>query len=222
MKSITEYREKFSGAYPASGEGSRRAKAFELALQIRDFEIELYWKRATYFWTLIASAFIAFGVIASAKIAFEPRQSELLVAFACLGLSLSFSWFCINRGSKFWQENWENHVDLLEDSVLGPIYKTVLQGQEEKWPKKLTTGFPFSVSRINSLISLLMTAFWLFLIALYSFPDGFHGKIDCWKVFSVLVAVAYCGFLYCSGGRSQLGSSESLSGSKLRVFNRTV
>ncbi len=31
-------------------------KALELALEIRKFEIELYWKRATYFWAFITIA----------------------------------------------------------------------------------------------------------------------------------------------------------------------
>ncbi|WP_442906362.1 RipA family octameric membrane protein [Halomonas sp. MES3-P3E] len=37
-----------------------------------------------------------------------------------------FPWFCANRGSKFWQKNWEKHVGQLEDKVTGPLYKIIL------------------------------------------------------------------------------------------------
>jgi lipopolysaccharide export LptBFGC system permease protein LptF len=39
---------------------SRRAEALKTAHDIRKFEIELYWKRATYFWTFIAAAFAGY------------------------------------------------------------------------------------------------------------------------------------------------------------------
>ena len=38
---------------------------------------------------------------------------------ACVGLIFSLAWFLTNRGSKYWQENWENHVDMLEDGTTG-------------------------------------------------------------------------------------------------------
>jgi hypothetical protein len=43
-------------------------KALEHALDIRKFEIELYWKRASYFWTLIAAAFAAYFLILGAEL----------------------------------------------------------------------------------------------------------------------------------------------------------
>ncbi|WP_440939795.1 RipA family octameric membrane protein, partial [Klebsiella michiganensis] len=29
-----------------------------------------------------------------------------------MGSVFTLSWFLVNRGSKYWQENWENHLDL--------------------------------------------------------------------------------------------------------------
>ena len=34
---------------------TKKEKALDHALDIRKFEIELYWKRAAYFWTFIAA-----------------------------------------------------------------------------------------------------------------------------------------------------------------------
>ncbi|MGH8568044.1 MAG: hypothetical protein ACREXU_08475, partial [Gammaproteobacteria bacterium] len=64
----------------------------------------------------------------------------------------------VNRGSKFWQENWENHVDLLEDQIMGPLYKTVVsravqnasaQSTSYEYRDLLTAPADFSVSKIN-------------------------------------------------------------------------
>lgn len=52
---IEQYRRNFSGA--------RASKALKYAHDIRKFEIELYWKRATYFWTFIGAAFAGYFAI---------------------------------------------------------------------------------------------------------------------------------------------------------------
>lgn len=40
-------------------------KALQIAVENRRFEIELYWKRATYFWTLLAAVFVGFFAMQS-------------------------------------------------------------------------------------------------------------------------------------------------------------
>ena len=100
-------------------------KALEFALDIRKFEIELYWKRATYFWAFIAISLAGFGSLLAAKEIRCDEKGEALLTASCLGLVFSVAWYFVNRASKLWQENWEKHVDLLEDEVIGPLYKTV-------------------------------------------------------------------------------------------------
>ncbi|WP_409432777.1 hypothetical protein ACJ3XI_11305 [Litorimonas sp. RW-G-Af-16] len=78
-------------------------------------------------------------------------------------------WFLVNRGSKFWQENWENHVDNLEDDVIGPLYKVILSrpnptGLDEKTKHVLTGSSTISVSKVNQIISLYVTLLWGILI----------------------------------------------------------
>lgn len=41
----------------------RLKSALATALDIRKYEIDLYWRRAAYFWTFIAAAFVAFGTL---------------------------------------------------------------------------------------------------------------------------------------------------------------
>lgn len=152
------------------GKNEKYNRAFEYAVRTREFEISLYWERAKYFWTFIAVAFAIFGVIQ--KITSGDNKIFLSILVSCLGLLFSFAWYCVNRGSKQWQENWENHVALLEDNVTGPLFKIVLT-RDESQRKKVRDFFigpgPFSVSKINQLVSIYITFFWLFLL-IYSTP----------------------------------------------------
>ena len=165
-----------------------RKQALERALDTRKFEIELYWKRATYFWTFIGATLAGFIAIQASIV---PSKNDLSVMLSCVGLVFSFAWFCVNRGSKHWQENWEKHVDMLEDSVTGPLYKVVLtrgkpQGTGQHVRHWLTGPSPLSVSKINQLISLYVFVLWAGLIW-YSLPEfNLNAKIN-WFYFSLIL-----------------------------------
>ncbi len=138
-----EYIQEFSDA--------KKEHAFKLALDIRKFEIDLYWRRATYFWTFIAATLAGFAAIQASSAA---NKADLSVLLSCLGVVFSFGWFSVNRGSKHWQENWENHLDMLEDEFAGPLYKVILTRSKPKglieWASHLITGpSAISVSKIN-------------------------------------------------------------------------
>ncbi|KON83382.1 hypothetical protein AF331_17980 [Rossellomorea marisflavi] len=131
-------------------------KALELSLDIRKFEIELYWKRATYFWTFIGVAFAGYFALTSGT----NVSADVIFFVSCIGFVFTFSWYLVNRGSKFWQNNWERHVDLLEDEVVGPLYKTAVNMRHAKL-MNLASEYPFSVSKINQLLSLFLSGIWL-------------------------------------------------------------
>jgi len=171
---------------------ARYKSALKQALDIRKFEIEMYWKRATYFWTFISVIYGGYFYLVKdlessavlktlnyariystlkvidnieEKATIEKQLSLIsssqdaysaLLLIAAIGFLFSLSWYCVNRGSKFWQNNWEGHVDLLEDSVHGPLYKLVVF----KKPKRFhpTRAYPFSVSKINQSLSLFITS----------------------------------------------------------------
>ncbi|HEY4676298.1 MAG TPA: hypothetical protein VIJ01_04010 [Candidatus Angelobacter sp.] len=159
---------------------SKAEKALELALEIRKFEIELYWKRATYFWTFLAVALAGYVTVSTSKDIPANEKPDALLLVSCLGVVFSIAWYFVNRGSKFWQENWEKHVDLLENEINGPLYKTVLSEADLAfW--KLWGPYDFSVSKINQLLSLFVVLLFVLLtgMLLYSNyrigwpPDGF-------------------------------------------------
>jgi hypothetical protein len=142
-----------------------RKCALDSALDIRKFEITLYWTRATYFWTFIGAALAGYGAV---QLADRSVRGDLSLYLSCVGFLFSFAWYCVNRGSKQWQENWENHVDLLENDITGPLYKTVLtrdqpEGKREIAEYHLVGPAPFSVSKINQITSLYICALWILL-----------------------------------------------------------
>lgn len=102
----------------------KHLRAFTQVADIRKFEIEMYWKRATYFWTIIAITFT--GYFALASVNSFPFKNAFSLLLSSMGSVFTLSWFLVNRGSKYWQENWENHLDLMENGITGPLYKTVL------------------------------------------------------------------------------------------------
>ncbi len=221
MARITEqqYRTAFAG---------KETEALRHAHEIRKFEIELYWKRAAYFWTLIAASLAGYGALQIWSPTTKPdstttttttkpdsptgpkadspamSKTDLSVLLSCLGLVLSFGWYCANRGSKQWQENWENHVDLLEDKSTGPLYKTVVRRSPlprdavlEHVRLRLTGPGSFSVSKINQIISVYVTVLWLWLLwmALQPFSDG----ISFVHTLLVLGSFGCCGLIYFWG-----------------------
>lgn len=128
----------------------QREAALNRAHEIRKFEIELYWKRATYFWVLQAAVFAAISLVWKAKdLGISP---VIPVAFAALGLVTSLAGVLSARGSKFWQENWEHHIDMLEDEFEGRLHKTAYVGKD---------GLAWSVSGVNERLGFCFGAFWV-------------------------------------------------------------
>lgn len=134
-----------------------REAALKRAWETRTFEIQLYWQRALYFWGFIALCFAGYFDVYG-----EKGKEELPLIVAVAGYVFSLAWFLVNKASKFWQENWEGHIDCLEDEFEGSIYKTVLINKSDLWNP--TKGYPFSVSQINQFCSLFVVIIWLVLI----------------------------------------------------------
>src|SRR5579862_2464549 len=89
------------------------AKYFDVAADVRKFEIGLFWQRSLFFWGFIAAAFVGYVAIPKAT-GEQPR-----LGVACFGLVCSVAWTLLNRGSKYWQESWEKKVERHEVEVLG-------------------------------------------------------------------------------------------------------
>lgn len=222
FKSETEeptkrYHELFNGvACPAD---SKRYKALLQALETRKFEIEMYWKRATYFWALIAASLIGYGAMTGSGGAPEGEKQVIRCVISALGVLFSFAWVLVNKGSKQWQENWENHVDLLEDAVIGPLHKTVLRRPlVSGWAavKEVLTGpAAFSVSAINQIISYFTLFVWILLFLRTLPPLHFEWMASVsveWLVAGVLAASVV---LFLWAGRTHVEDHKNRA--RLRV-----
>ncbi len=195
LKEITqeEYNNKFGVNQPCEEDKCKKEEALKYALDIRKFEIELYWKRATYFWTFIGAAMAGYLLIQKTE---ESVNTYLSVVVGCLGFLFSFAWFYVNKGSKYWQENWENHVDLIEDSVVGPLHK-VVTGRPEENKKKPIRNFvvgpaAYSVSKINQIVSLFVTLLWAVLIFQALLPFDRSADIEWRYVVLIVLTVIAC------------------------------
>jgi hypothetical protein len=130
--------------------------ALARAHELRKFEIENYWKRATYFWVFQLAAFTLLGLIWPQILDPKgPLQPTALMIPAGLGSITALVGLLTAKGSKFWQENWEAHVDALEGDVEGRLTQIIFV---KRWSA-------FSVSRVNErLLLLLMTGWFVFFL----------------------------------------------------------
>lgn len=151
------------------GDMKRLREAYKRAHDIRKFEIEMYWRRSAYLWAFQAVAFAALGAIFAStnNIGWEcpeipsgnfdicaTKRSRLIIATAVwsFGLVTSIVWVMLLQGAKFWQNNWERHVDYLEAQFSGHLYKT--------YPTEDSTA-PYSVSKLNRLVATCTVFLWL-------------------------------------------------------------
>lgn len=142
------------------------------AHDIRKFEIDLYWRRTTYFWTLIAATFVGFFAIQATEGIGCSDKHILSFVVSNLGFIFSLGWFLINKGSKFWQQNWETQVDTLEREGRQRLYGVVMyRPQRRFW---MTDPDSYSPSKTNQITSFYVTAVWVGL-GLWSFA-GWHNS----------------------------------------------
>jgi hypothetical protein len=199
-----DYKQSFGLGNPP--DKAKAKAALDLALDIRKFEIGLYWQRAAYFWALIAAAFAGYFAILSADKLAEKEYLAYIVS--CIGFIFTWAWFLVNRGSKFWQENWENHVDMLENDAVGPLYKTILRRPEERSAfEKLLGPQAISVSRVNLIVSVFTLCIWVVLF-IHSLPPLHRTDPVSWgHVIVGVITLCFMVFMRL-GAKTHLGSHE--------------
>jgi hypothetical protein len=124
------------------------------AYDIRKVELDLYWKRATYFWGFLIAAFTAYFIVMNEKQDFSNGIKFLVI---CLGFTFSNAWYLVNRGSSYWLTHWERIIDAVEEYLGMNLYKVNLI---EKINPKFYEYKPYSVSRINIIVSFYIWIVW--------------------------------------------------------------
>ena len=197
-----------------------KKKALDFAHDTRKFEIELFWQRGSYYWVFIAASFTAYFAMLSQFLEEDSLNKLLILPFfeklVLLILSsvtylFSFAWVLVNKGSKFWQENWECHIDILEDDVNGKMYKTILNTHcKTKFSKNplCTKPYGYSVTSITSCTSIILTVLaailviFHFFLLLYNFFQHFTFEyikiLISIGIFILLIFATKC-LLSCKG-----------------------
>ena len=190
-------------------------EAFKIALDTRKFEIELYWKRTGYFVLFIGAVFVGYyNIINTAEEGISKYQNEwLLLLLAALGFLLSLLWYMANRGSKFWQENWEAHIKELSTHLGVPIFG-IIKSREHSI-RNLMQEYPFSVSKVNQMVSLIITFAWLLMLCKEIGVSKLLENIpffDCYKVLAggIVIMLSFLIIICCKG----FAAKESRKGDK--------
>ena len=156
-------------------------KRLDLAVQTRNFEIELFWKRSLFYWGFIATAFTGYAALRAAK-------SDLSILVACFGVVCAFSWTLITRGSKYWQEGWESKVDRFEKPVIGRFFadEEPVQSHKSAWLRARR----YSVSKISIALSDYVLILWLGIlgaeVARRFAPPGLYLHLKIWGLLAFL------------------------------------
>ncbi len=137
-------------------EKDRASKAFDIALDTRKFEIQLFWSRSLFFWGFISAAFVGYATL-------RRFDSDLSLIVASFGVVCSVAWSLVNRGSKYWQEAWETKVEREEPAVTGPLFSREEDTQIGKgcWLR----GRRYSVSKLAIGLSDYTIALWTSIVA---------------------------------------------------------
>lgn len=159
----------------------KQSAALEQALENRGAEIDLYWRRTAYFWTLSAAILAGYFSLTSPKSPITASPNAAL-GIACFGFIVALSWFFANKGSKFWQENWENHVVHLANPEVGSLFQKIMHRPRPKkgelcrhvsYHLSVTAPKPISVTKINQWVSLYTVMMWLAIIV-HDYPGAEH------------------------------------------------
>lgn len=146
---------------------SKLREAYDKAHDIRKFEIELYWKRTTYIWTVISALLTITGILLSQFFKdsnTSPTQSNdtffnlyySILFLSSIGTLITIIAANMLKSSVYWQKNWEYHTNLLEPLFSGNIYSTHLNSN-----CKINKSHKLSISKTNTCFYILILFCWL-------------------------------------------------------------
>lgn len=177
-----------------------KLKKYDVALATRNFEIELFWKRSLFFWGFIASAFVGYATLVKDKPA-------LAVLISCFGFVCSVAWSLVNRGSKYWQENWESIVADNESEITGELFNYRAQQQKKGF---WLTSRKFSVSKVTIALSDFTVIIWASLMGYHFFkaiPSMVNITPNSVAIIAIVFTVLFTVVMICAGRSSDASNS---------------
>ena len=132
---------------------------FDLCVRVRELEIKLFWQRSLYFIAFIVATFSGIGIFYNSC----ERNYLILWGISFFGYICSLIWFFASKGSKFWQENWEQKVA----KDFKQKYSSIFTDIQPLMNKGILGAGRFSVSRLATLLSLVVTLVFLCLQTIF-------------------------------------------------------
>lgn len=181
----------------------------------RNNEINRFWSRGSYFWVFIAASYTAYFSLYkffNSTVSDTPHFTFLadmpiyckiiLASLSFIGFFFCLSWFLVNKGSKFWQTNWEN--ELCDTLYYGKIYKNYANNMSGEDASALNPIKPydFSVSKITIFGSFILTIFSLFffvfnIMYLFSFYENLIRNHKIFLFLSMLIYISIITTILC-------------------------
>ena len=164
-------------------------------LKSQEDEVELYWKRATYFWTFVGAIFAGYFLILNKG----NDHIHLKLLIESLGIIFSFSWYLVNRGSQYWNEYWIDKIKAIKSAY--EIYTDFPFNKELIKIFCPLEIFPFDVAKINLILSLFIFLLWVVLF-LYTVCDKFSIFNNCHDfipLFIIVFIICFIVVVLCRG-----------------------
>ena len=175
---------------------NHKINLYEKILELRKFEIENFWKRAIFFWGTIALIYVAY---------FRLEQSNAYIFIVPLiGLLFNIIFSLSIRGSKYWQEHYEDLASQYETSLNFVLFSHSKETGFTLGDKGHFLSKPqrFSVSKLAMLLADLSVIVWFFLwvktsienFNSLSFDFSIDNKIDIPTLIIILTHIVLIGY----------------------------
>lgn len=146
---------------------------YERLQKNRELEIKNLWQRSIFLATFLVLCYTAYGALIgnllnqclNAEKICQYNIVAILTSFA--GIIISVLWICMAKGSKAWQEVYEDAISDYEHrywrDIPDEFHSDELKGDHNKRDRCLlsTKGGPFSPSKINIVIGQISFLIWI-------------------------------------------------------------
>jgi len=199
----------------ADQQSDSKSERLRISVETRALEINLFWQRSLFFWGFTIAAGAGF-------LETYTKGSGIALVISCFGMVCTFAWSLVNRGSKYWQENWENKaeaaaVDVLGGSLFGnpaPIHSRRLLGAKR-----------FSVSHLTTALSDFVFVGWFFAVIyqlwLILTSDQPHWATSDWlRIAFGVFSIIYLGYMFFSAKRFEVSTVRIYKDRKAAEIDR--
>lgn len=158
-------------------ENEQKMEHLKRLRECRDLEIKNLWQRSIFLATFLVLCYTAYGKLIKDILCSDctikenfPCLNLVLIFISLVGILMSILWICMAKGSKAWQEVYEDVIakyekEYLSDDIQESYRSNKLTGDLNKRDRCLLSvnGGPYSPSKINIVIGQISFVIWIFI-----------------------------------------------------------